>query len=164
MKRFLMVFAILVMSLMTVPCLAITDEQRVAITEHCESIKKDLKNVQKNDAKARVSLGGAYETILSKFIMPMNVRLVENNLSNAKLVENQNKFAEAKTVFSNDYINYQQGLEELVAMDCKKEPDGFYEKLTKVRQRRKTMEQDVLKMRNLIADHMKLITGLMEKV
>ena len=143
---------------------AVTGGQKTAVKEHCEAIKNDLKNVQKNDAKVRVNLGGLYETVLSKFIMPLNVRLVENNLSNAKLVENQNKFAEAKTVFADDYINYQQGLEELVSMDCKTEPGGFYEKLVKVRQRRKTMEQDVLKLRNLIADHIKLVTGVMEKV
>ena len=87
--------------------------------------------MQKNDARTRVHLGGRYETILTKFMTPLNVRLLENNLSNVELVENQNDFAGAKTLFNNDYINYQQDLEELVSMDCKKEPAAFYEKLDK---------------------------------
>ena len=143
---------------------AIGPDQSAAIAEHCDMIKDDLKKVQKEDARARVYLGGYYETILTKFVTPLNVRLVENNLSSAGLVENQNNFAGAKTLFSNDYITYQQGLEELVGMDCKQEPEKFYDKLTTVRQKRKIMVQDVLKMRNLISEHVRLVEGLKGKV
>ena len=146
------------------PVNAISDSQKSAIEKNCETIRDDLKKVQKEDARARVYLGGYYETILTKFITPLNVRLVENNLSSAGLVENQNNFAGAKTLFSNDYITYQQGLEELVGMDCKQEPEKFYDKLTTVRQKRKIMVQDVLKMRNLISEHMRLVEGLKGKV
>lgn len=135
-----------------------------AISTHCEAIKESLRAVQKNDARARVHLGGRYETILSRFIMPLNVRLVENNLSNADLVEDQNNFATTKTTFVNDYISYQQGLEELVNIDCKNEPSEFYKKLVIVRQKRKTMEQDVLKMRNLISRNMKLVKDVEGKL
>lgn len=143
---------------------AITEVQSNAIVKHCDTIKEDLKKVQKEDARVRVYLGGYYETILMKFITPLNVRLVENNLSSASLVENQNKFAASKTTFADDFITYQQGLEELVGMDCKEKPEEFYEKLTIVRQKRKTMAQDVLKMRSLISEHIKLVEGLKGKV
>ena len=109
-------------------------------------------------------LGGYYEAILSKFIMPLNVRLLENNLSSAGLVENQNKFAAGKAVFSNDFVMYQQRLEELVGMDCREKPEEFYDKLVLVRQKRKIMVQDVLKMRALISEHLKLVNGLKGKV
>ena len=92
------------------------------------------------------------------------MKLVEKNLSTADFVENQNSFVETKTVFSNDYISYQQQLEELVAMDCKSEPEAFYEKLVKVRQKRKTMEQDTMLMRSLISRHVRLVTTLKEKI
>lgn len=164
MKRFLAVFSILVMSLMAVPCLAITENQEKMIVSKCGEIKEQLKTVQKNDARARVHLGGRYETILTKFIMPLNVRLVENNLSSAELIENQNNFAETKNLFSNDYINYQQGLEELVAIDCKNEPKVFYDKLEKVRQKRKIVEQDTLKLRNLLSRHLKMVAELRSKL
>ena len=64
----------------------------------------------------------------------------------------------------NDYINYQQELEELVTMDCKNEPKQFYEKLEKVRQKRKMMEQDVMKLRTLITNQIKIVTGLRSKI
>lgn len=143
---------------------AISPNQGAAIVEHCDTIKDELKKVQKEDARVRVYLGGYYETILTKFITPLNVRLVENNLSSAGLVENQNNFAGTKTLFANDFIAYQQGLEELVGLDCRQEPEKFYDKLTTVRQKRKIMVQDVLKMRNLISEHVRLVEGLRGKV
>lgn len=164
MKRFFVILTVLVSGFAVVPVGAITKKQENAIVDHCESIREDLKNVQKNDARVRVHLGSGYETILSKFIMPLNVRLVEDNLSNAELVENQNNFAEAKVKFTTDYIDYQQGLEELILVDCKKNPEEFYKKLGEVRQGRKTVAQDVVKLESLIKHHVKLVTGLKEKV
>ncbi len=140
--------------------MAIGEAQSAVITEQCDDIRDDLKKVQKDDARVRVYLGGYYETILTKFITPLNVRLVENNLSSADLVENQNDFAAAKTLFANDFVTYQQSLEELVGMDCKREPEKFYDKLTVVRQKRKVMTQDVLKIRSLISSHIRLVEGL----
>lgn len=144
--------------------MALSGAQKNAISDHCDEMKDDLKKVQKDDARARVHLGSVYETILSKFIMPLNVRMVENGLSNADLVENQNNFSKAKAVFSDDYVNYQQKLEELVLVDCKKEPEDFYEKLVKVRQRRKVVDQDVVKLRELITQHIKLVTEARTKI
>lgn len=165
MKRFLIVFAMVAVSFLSLPVMAaseteITKTQEHAIVDHCDSIRDNLKNVQKLDSRTRVYLGGYYETILSKFITPLNVRLVENNLSTAGFVENQNKIAEAKALFSNDFVSYQQGLEELVAMDCKTGPTDFYKQLEKVRQKRKTVEQDVLKLRTLISRHIELVENL----
>lgn len=143
---------------------AISENQERAIVSKCSEIKEQLKAVQKDDARTRVHLGGRYETILTKFMTPLNVRLLENSLSNVELVENQNDFAETKSLFNNDYINYQQDLEELVSMDCKNESKVFYEKLDKVRQRRKIVEQDALKLRNIISKHVRLVTDLRSKI
>lgn len=164
MKKALFVAIVFVASFVALPVGAIAKNQEEAISDHCESIRNSLKMVQKNDAKARVHLGGRYETILSDFLVPLNVRLVENNLPSAELVKNQNEFADTKAVFANDYIGYQQNLEELVGMDCKNKPAEFYEKLIKVRQKRKTMEQDVLKLRTLITNQINIVTGLRSKV
>ncbi len=165
MKKISVIVCAMVMSL----CLAgvadaTTKKQDAAIVDHCEDIRESLKKVQKDDARIRVFLGGRYETILTKFIVPLNMRLVENSLSNADLVENQNEFAEAKTVFVNDYIGYQQELESLVGMDCKNEPGKFYDQLTKVRQKRKTIRQDTMRIRSLISTHIKLVDQLKGKL
>ena len=169
MKRFLMflmmVLGLTVLTPLATPTVsAISDEQKDAIYDHCESIRSILKNVQKADARARVFLGGHYETVLTNYVVPLNVRLVENNLSTAEFVENQNNIASTRTLFVNDFVSYQQDLEELVSMNCKESPDKFYEKLDKVRQKRKIVEQDTLRMRSLISEHIKLVNQLKRKL
>ena len=139
---------------------AISEGQKNAISDHCVAIKDSLKTVQRQDARARVYLGGRYEKILSKFITPLNVSLVEKNMSNTRLIDNQNNFAEARAKFSDDYVSYQQKLEELVAMDCKNELEKFYEKLVEVRGKREAVSQDVLKMDGLLSRQIRLVKEL----
>lgn len=150
--------------LVGLPVGAISEEQKAGITDNCNTIVENLKKVQHNDARARVYLGGYYETILTKFVMPLNLRLVENNLSAPELIENQSRIAEVKATFMSDYVYYQQELEGLVGMDCKKEPEVFYERLELVRKGRKKVERDVMKMRNLIAEQVKLVGELKSKI
>lgn len=138
--------------------------QEAAIVDHCATIKESLKTVQKSDARARVYLGGRYETILNKYITPLNVRLVENSLSTTSLIESQNTLASSKAKFANDYVDYQQKLEELVAVDCKNNPTEFYEKLDGVRQKRKKVEQDVQKMRRVLAEYVDSVGKVKEKL
>ncbi len=164
MKRFLMVIMVLVFGFVSIPVSAISDTQKESIIEKCDSIKTNLKTVQRNDSRTRVFLGAYYETILTRYITPLNIKLVEKNLSNAGFVENQNGFASSKTIFANDFTKYQQMLEGLVAVDCKTEPEKFYNELVDVRKRRKIMEQDVLKMRQLISEQTKLVEGLRGKI
>ncbi len=141
----------------------LSEEKLAEIQNNCDTIHVNLKKVQRDDSRVRVFLGEYYEKILENFITPLNVRLVENNLSNAGLVENQNGFSEARNLFINDYVNYQKELEELVAMNCEK-PQEFYNKIETVRQKRKIVEQDTLKLRTLISEHLKLIKSLKKEL
>lgn len=141
-----------------------SQSQEATIVDHCATIKDRLKTIQKNDAKTRVFLGGKYEVILNKYIVPLNLRLVENNMSTNGLIDLQNDFAETKAVFGNDYISYQQSLENLVAIDCKAEPKKFHDELLIVRKKRTIMEQDALKMRNLLTQYVKRVTELKGKI
>ena len=143
---------------------SISDAQKAAIVDHCTTIIDDLKKVQKDDSRARVYLGGYYETILSKFIIPLNVRLVENNLSSAKLVENQNEMANTKLKFTNDFVDYQKELETLVGMDCKSEPEAFYQKLVAVRKKRKTVASETQKIRSIIDQNIQLVKEVRGKL
>jgi len=138
----------------------ITDAQRATIVDHCDTIKDNLKSLQRTDSRARVYLGRYYETILSNFITPLNLRLVENNISNTKLIENQTNFANRRNKFVSNYILYQQALEELVNTDCKSEPEKFYERLVGVREKRQAVNRDVTKMRGLVDEQVKLVEEL----
>lgn len=160
-------YIILFMFLQVLGCLTgvnvhaeITPEQKDVIVNHCDTIKDNLKTLQRTDSRARVYLGRYYETILTNFIMPLNLRLVENNISNPLLIENQTNFAVRRTNFINDYITYQQALEDLVNTNCKAEPEKFYEKLVTAREKRKTVNKDVTKLKNLTTEQRRLVEEL----
>lgn len=142
----------------------ITAEQKTVIVDHCDAMKDSLKSLQRTDSRARVYLGRYYETILTNFITPLNIRLVENNVSDSKLLDNQTNFATRRTDFNNDYISYQQSLEELVNVDCKVEPEKFYEKLVTTREKRKIVKKDVTKMRELTDEQKKLVEALSDGI
>lgn len=142
--------------------MAITEVQKNEISEHCEIIRDNLKNVQINDSRMRSQLGRYYDVILAKFIMPLNLRLVENNLPKAKLTENQSDFNKVQAEFKNEYIEYQKGLEELVAMDCKAEPARFYERLEWVRVERAMVAKKVGKLRKIALEQVSLVKTLKE--
>lgn len=138
----------------------ITETQKNIIIDHCNTMKDTLKSLQKVDSRARVYLGRYYETILSNFITPLNLRLVENNITNTKLLENQTNFATRRGRFVDDFIVYQQALEETVNVDCKAEPLKFYDKLKEAREKRKSVSRDVTKLRELTDEQIKLVEEL----
>ena len=158
------IFLFICIVAIALPAVALSKEQESTIMDHCESIKDNLRLIQKNDSRTRVYLGGRYESILNKYVMPLNVSLVENSMSTANMIESQNVFTAGKTRFANDYVNYQQRLEELVSMDCKNDAVGFYEKLEDVRTRRKKVEQDVQELRKILDEYVGLVVKLKERL
>lgn len=146
------------------PVFAISEERKNVISERCEIIRDNLKDVQRSDSRVRIYLGRYYETILNKFMIPLNLRLVENNLSETDLIKNQNDFNEARTDFINNYVTYQKSLEELVMSDCKADPESFYNKLVDVRQKRAIVNDEANKLRELAGWQMDFTRMLKEKI
>lgn len=142
----------------------LSDTRKNAIIGNCTAIHDSLLKLQKDDSHARVYLGGRYEKIISRFVTPLNTRLVENSLSTPEMVKNQNDLTKAKATFVSDFIDYQRKLETLVNTDCKTDPEKFYAQLLEVRSSRQTVSKDNAKVRSLISDHTKLATALEEKL
>ncbi len=158
------VFATIITCMATAPVSAITKEQTSAISDGCTSIHNTLKTIQSQDSRTRVYLGGYYEKFLSKFIIPLNLRLIKNNLSDAELTNIQSSFATAREDFTDDFIDYQKSLEELLAINCKTEPATFYDKLKIVREKRETMAKDVTRLKSLISTHIKAVETVKENL
>ncbi len=152
------------LSLLAMPVSAISEAQKDAIVEHCVAIRVDLNALLHSNATMWGNLMKHYNKILDKYITPLNVRLVENTLSNDSLVNNQNSFAKTKATFTIDYVEYQKALDSLISVDCKKEPERFYRKLEVVREKRKPVAEDVAKMKKLMETQYSLVNGLREKL
>ena len=143
---------------------SLTDGQKHAIVDYCDEIHENLEKVRRKDQQTRVYLGWIYETILGKFLKPLNHRLVDNSMPGFGLDENQSRFAEEQKKFRDDYVLYQQALEETILANCKENPAEFYEKLASARVKRSVVSADVKKLRKLVAEQITIVTNLRESL
>lgn len=143
---------------------AVSEEKLQTISTHCEKIRESLRLVQREDSVVRTHLGPYYNTVLEKFMKPLNLRLVENNISEQRLFNNQQSFATTQNQFRDDYRAYQDALGDLVAMDCKNEPEKFYAKLEETREKRKVVATEVAKMRKLAGKQVTVLKEVLEKL
>ena len=165
MRKTIIVFIVMVLAFLPVyNVMAISEGQSNLIKNKCDSIQEDLKQLQVDDSRVRVYLGALYERVLTKYIVPLNVRLVENSISDVDFIENQNNFVAAKIAFVDDFVNYQRSLEELTLIDCKKNTESFYQKLTVVREKRAIMAKDVAKLSGLMTKQKSLVLSLRENL
>lgn len=139
---------------------AISESQKEVITEYCGTIRQSLKTIQYLDTDNRIKLGAKYEIALSKFMTPMNLRLIKNNISVPELSDMQQAFADTKVNFSTDFTIYSKLLEELVATDCQNNPDEFYQKLVSTREARKNVRNDMLQLNNILAKYQETVKNL----
>ncbi|MBQ3430516.1 hypothetical protein IJG20_00175 [Candidatus Saccharibacteria bacterium] len=141
----------------------ISEEKRGLISQNCGTIRQSLKNLQRADSRARTYFGAIYETVSSKYITPLNLRLVKNNLSSNSLISLQTNIADTRTKFSSDFIDYSKSLEELISFDCRLNPDEFYSKLVTTRKKRETVASDVKKLNDLLISSVKIVEQIKEK-
>lgn len=133
----------------------LNDAERGNLSTGCASVQASLKNLQKSDSKTRVLLGTSYQTLLTNYISPLNIRLIKNNLPDSILTEIQSDILSSRNTFINLFITYSQHLESLIAMDCKNQPDDFYFELENVRFLRNKLEISVTKVNDAITSHLK---------
>ena len=142
----------------------LSSTKRDNISENCSSIRQSLKLLQRSDARARTYFGAIYETVSSKYITPLNLRLVKNNLSSVSLINIQSAISTARTNFNADYIDYSKSLEELIAIDCRLDPEHFYEQLEKTREKREVLSDDVKTMNTLLVNSVKATEVIKENI
>ena len=141
----------------------VSKEKIARITQYCETIKSNFKRLAVSDSKTRTYYGGIYETVSSKYITPMNLRLVKNDLSSVSLLNIQTSIASTRADFSSDFIDYSRSLEELIALDCRLEPEEFYEKLESTREKRAKVAADMKVLNELLVNSYKAVENLKGK-
>lgn len=141
-----------------------SEEKRGLISQNCGTIRQSLKLLQRSDSRARTYFGAIYETFSSKYLTPLNLRLVKNNISSVSLIKLQTSFAESRSTFSSDFIAYSKSLEELISTDCRLEPDLFYERLEKTREKRMLVSSDLADLNDALASSVSSIEKLKESL
>ncbi|MBQ3275197.1 hypothetical protein IJH46_02115 [Candidatus Saccharibacteria bacterium] len=165
MKNKIIVTAFILSLFISFPVFAATPSAQKLenISENCGSIRQSLKLLQRSDSRARTYFGAIYETVSSKYITPMNLRLVKNDLSSVSLLNIQTSIASTRADFSSDFIDYSRSLEELIALDCRLEPEEFYEKLESTREKRAKVAADMKVLNELLVNSYKAVENLKGK-
>lgn len=138
----------------------LSDDQRDAISQHCATTKQSLRALQRTDARTRSYLGSAYEVLLSDYIAPLNLRMINAGQPNASLTTIHSEIIETRQKFISEYTTYSQALEELISADCQNHPDEFYAKLVETREKRAVLSATTTNLRNLFAEHLTAVKRL----
>lgn len=140
----------------------ISEKKEESISAKCSSIKTTLKALQKQDSRMRVYLGSKYEIVLSNFITNLNVRLIRNNIDSEESVGLQATFSSERERFKADFTGYSQSLESLIGMDCENDPNGFYDQLIEVREKRSDIQASYSRLNEVLDWHKKSVLELKE--
>ena len=166
MKKSALVVAIVLVATAVNPVSAetLSDEKAGIISTNCASLKLQLKRIQKEDAKNRVHLGAQYESIATNLMMNLNLRLVKNNRANADIASQQTTFISERDRFKNDFIGYSQQLETLINIDCKAEPQKFYDQLENTRAKRSDVDASIRRLNEILDHHRDSLNKLREEL
>lgn len=129
---------------------ALDKTEEDAIIQNCDNIKQSLIKLQHADSRTRTYLGSAYEAISGRFITPLNLRLVKNNLPSTELLKIQSEFNTSQATFRDKYVEYMRELEGLIATECKTHPADFYHKLEATRTKREELRKITKKISDLV--------------
>ena len=140
------------------------DDRLGAVSQNCASTKVRLQRIQKDDARNRIHLGAQYESIATKLMLNLNLRLVKNNLADADIAEQQTTFASERERFKKDYIGYSQEFENLLKINCKTNTADFYYQLEIVRAKRNDVYYSMGRLREIITNHRESVVNLRESL
>lgn len=136
---YLLIAAFILTAIFSTPVEGISSLQRRTISQDCKTIQQALSQLQKVDSRTRSYLGTTYEALANRFILPLNLRLVKNNMPTLSYI--QTDFIQTQANFRSVYTDYMRELENLIVTDCSNHPDEFYAQLETVRIRRGTLRE-----------------------
>ena len=142
----------------------LSEDQTSAISQSCQTIKQNLKTLQKTDSRTRSYLGSIYQTFLSNYITPLNLSLIKHNRPSTDITGLYSDFLSVRTEFANKFTSYSQSFEELLNIDCKNDPINFYDKLEEVRKKRSSLNSSVKSLRTLLGNFYIATSKLKEDV
>lgn len=158
----LIVIAAALVILFPKPAEGLSEAQRNAVSQNCTNIKQSLAQLQKVDSRTRTYLGTTYETILTRFIVPLNLRLVKNNRPSLPTV--QSDFTSEQVKFRDSYTDYMRELESLTSIDCRVQPDDFYARLEVVREKRSILRDTTVRLARLADEQYRIVQDLRDSL
>lgn len=134
---------------------SLSSDEETTVRQNCISVQVILQRMQYNDTANRVKHGQAYETLLSKFMLPLNSRTASNGLSAeaARLTEITDRYQQNLVSFKNGYDTYADKIDSLIRMKCKDKPQDFYQGLQEARENRGKIKANITTLDQIIEEY-----------
>ncbi len=139
------------------------EPQKLAdIKVNCVGMQVVLQKIQYNDAANRVNRGQAYESLVTRMMIPMNGRTAVNGLSSstAVLAGITTRYQQKLDSFKNDYEKYDNSLTSALRIKCQQKPADFYKNIVDARKYRHNIANDVMELEQLIEDYYQAVIKL----
>lgn len=133
--------ALFVVSSQSVDAVTINPEKIEKIKDHCAENQTPLNRLHQTDAFLRTNRGELYRTVSDKLMVPLNRRLASNQQDAGSLLTITADYNKEYRTFFNAYIQYDNSMTELLAVDCNKEPVSFYNALLDAREKREILSK-----------------------
>jgi predicted nucleic acid-binding Zn-ribbon protein len=135
------------------------EAKKAAVVANCSNAQSTLQSINRSDITTRVNRGRSYDQAL-KLFYAMNARLASNNITEPRLAEITKNFEDELNSFRSQYNDYNDRLKNTTDIDCRQEPQQFYDVLGQARDRRSAVHGSIVKLNNLIGDYQNTIKGL----
>ncbi len=153
----LLLFIVIVMASVSVPALAqqtlLSDEHIERIKSNCQSALGTLARIHANDAPTYINRNQTYFSIGDKMMARLNGRLALNRYDAAQLVRTASDYNARLTKFRSTYRDYDTSMAEIIRIDCRKQPVGFYEKVAETRELREKVNDVSGQLKSLIEQY-----------
>lgn len=131
----------------------ITPEKVERIRARCVENQAALNRLHQTDAFLRNDRGNLYRTISDKLMVPLNRRLAANRLDGGSLLTITADYNAEYNKFYRAYIEYDNALSKVLEIDCDREPVSFYNALVDAREKRVTLSQSNLAIKELVRQY-----------
>jgi len=131
----------------------LSEKQVELIRKNCQSAKSTLSQLHASDALLRVNRGQVYESLSTRLIEPFNSRLGNNGLDNKATNTVAMNYRTALDAFRSNYRLYEQELSAALKIDCHQSPVAFHESVERARERRKQVNNSVIRLHRVIDDY-----------
>lgn len=162
MKRFLVCLAVFgaMLGAVFLHGIAMADDQAPMTEAHIARIRSNcidaqamLNRLHASDALQRVNQGQLYESISTKLMAPFNSRVALAQLDGVTLVSLAATYDQQLSTFRTNYQIYEEGMSNLLAMNCTNQPVAFYDGVADVRTKRQTVHDNVVALQKTVQDY-----------
>jgi len=130
-----------------------TEAHIARIRNNCIDAQATLNRLHAGDALQRVNQGQLYESISTKLMAPFNSRVALAHLDGVALVSLTTTYDQELSTFRTDYQQYEEGMSNLLEMNCTNQPVAFYDAVADVRAKRQTVHDDITALQKTVQDY-----------